>query len=754
MEGAGDNEPEIMFIAEAPGPLSSNSGEPFVDAQGKLIKDIIGEIGKNLGRTVTAHYTNLVLCRTPSDRVPSQTEILNCFSRLNGEIAEVKPKCIVTLGATVATALFDCKKLNDVRGKILDYNGVRTVPSFAAGYIFRNPNFMDTLVDDICRALNEHGIDNNEWHTPRTPVFIRTVEECLAMFNDLVTYECVTVDLETTGLDVINDLPVWLGFRTDDTTYIVHNDIFSRVSEAMPIHGIIYNAHDTRMECNWFKQKYNIEFETIDDTLLLYSLIDGRTGGIVDKSLKGLARHYLGAPEWEKGMEKYLQHGLWEFCPEEQLGQYLSYDVETCHAIRNILLEEIKADAVLYPLKKVIRPATPFVHSMTHNGIRVDLDELARCQDLLAVKSDQLTKGLQDMLGNDKFNPRSPKQLALAIFKELGMPDNNNGSTDEETLSQLLMLEEGDSGFIRSMLEYRSMAKFSSTLKSIRDFTRVDGRMHAKFLLEGTVTGRLSSKDTNMQNVPRNDSCPTVVINGVEETIKIRRLFMANKGYELADVDYSQLELRVGAHMSGDAALIEFLNSGGDMHKEMASYILGVPISQITKLQRQFAKSMVFAVMYDADEKSLVFLFKKDFPFITPELSQRAVRMLRGRFPLLYDNALMLKKQALEQKYVKTIYGRKRRFPLITHENKKGILKQATNAPIQGSGSDICLLQARKASQLFPDIIPHLLVHDSFVFSTPNRERVSDVQEVMSQVDFPTEVKFLTEAKVDQRWDP
>jgi DNA polymerase I len=210
----------------------------------------------------------------------------------------------------------------------------------------------------------------------------------------------------------------------------------------------------------------------------------------------------------------------------------------------------------------------------------------------------------------------------------------------------------------------------------------------------------------------------------------------------------------VGAHLSNDEALIAYINAGLDMHQEIAGVGLGIPTNQVTKVQRQFGKNMDFAVMYDSSIKGLLHNFSVDFPFLTYELAEYVINYARQKFPDLYMNALKFKNDAMHKGYVQTMFGRKRRFPYIDKENYNDVMKQATNTPIQGTASDVCLLSGiRIDNELEKDgIISHLVIHDGILMSGPKGYNTKKIVNIMTDVPFESKVNFGVDIKISQRW--
>lgn len=767
------NSPDLFVIAEAPKALEHYKEQPYISPDGELLKKTLNAIHEQTDlKDFTYYLTYLNMCRPPDDRSASENEINCCFSRLISEIEEYKPKSILCLGGVVSAQLINEKIIAKARGTIHKFRGIPTAVTYAPGFLLakfkQNYTYFKTFSEDIIRlleytkGLQNQWIDLDRWGEYE---LLQTEDRLLELFNQIrlasvayADFDC-SFDIETFGLDAYEGKILVYGFDFLEQTYIVPVELFEKCAVHFPS-TCSFTVHRSFMEYPWMHVHHNIQLTNLDDTLLLYSLLDERTRG-VHKDLKTAAHELLGVEEWDAEIKPFI--AKMHLAPKERVYKYLACDVQATTGLKKKLMSMLEKEgpAMINCYNTIIRPAIPKVNKWCAHGIRIDLEYL-ETQD--AIFTGYLTgyvneKGeriegyeekIKRIVGEENFNPRSTNEVSYYLYNRKGLPNPNRNSTDEPTVKTLLehcydheLLEETE--FLETLLDYREIQKLLSTyIRGLHKLCAPDGRIHTELKLDGAATGRMSSVRPNLQNIP---------IRGKFGNL-IRLAFLPDENHLLCEPDYSQLELRVGAHCSNDDKLIEFLNSGGDMHREMAALILGVASTAVSKLERQFGKNVVFGVMYDILAKELVYTFKKDFPFLTLALATKAINLVRGQFPKLYLNALDYKVHVHKYGYVDTMFGRRRRFPLITNDNKKKILGQATNAPIQGGATDICLKAAMKIDELLPDVKIHFLVHDAIPNSIPinKPERADDIKAIMENVDFETRVKFVVDVKVGERW--
>lgn len=361
-------------------------------------------------------------------------------------------------------------------------------------------------------------------------------------------------------------------------------------------------------------------------------------------------------------------------------------------------------------------PLVPVLASMERNGVLIDTAALN-------LQSEQLGKTLAILehnaylLSGQEFNLSSPKQLQEILFEKLQLPIIEKTPTGQPSTGEAVLQELAHSYELpKIILEHRSISKLKSTYtdKLPLQVNATTGRVHTSYHQAVTATGRLSSSDPNLQNIPIR----------TPEGKKIRAAFIAPDGYKLVSADYSQIELRIMAHLSGDATLIETFKRGLDVHRATASEVFGVPLEQVTEQQRRNSKAINFGLIYGMSAFGLAKQIGADRA--TAELY---IQTYFERFPGVKNYMESTRKLASEQGYVETLYGRRLYLPEIRSSKvmlRKAAERAAINAPLQGAQSDIIkhamITIFAWLQKDAPDAKMIMQVHDELVFEVPDHK--------------------------------
>lgn len=378
----------------------------------------------------------------------------------------------------------------------------------------------------------------------------------------------------------------------------------------------------------------------------------------------------------------------------------------SAHLIEKKLVEEQMAD-LFYDIEM---PLSYILYDMERVGIIAKRDQLKVYSDNLAQRIEVLEKEILAEAGTE-FNINSPKQLGEVLFEKLGLPGGKKTKSGYSTAADVLDKLAPDHKIVRDVLEYRGLAKLKSTYADgLAEYIEGDGRIHTSFNQTITATGRISSTEPNLQNIPMR----------TEEGRSIRKVFVPKDGYVFADADYSQIELRILAHMSGDKGLIEAYHEGKDIHRITASKVFNTPFEEVTDLQRRNAKAVNFGIVYGMS----TFGLSEDLSISRAE-AKEYMEQYFATYPGVQQYQERAISQAKEKGYAETIYGRRRPMP----ELKSGayMVRQfgervAMNAPIQGTAADIMKIamikvwRRLKAEKLKSQLI--LQIHDELVIET------------------------------------
>ncbi|MBR5809080.1 MAG: DNA polymerase I, partial [Clostridia bacterium] len=340
----------------------------------------------------------------------------------------------------------------------------------------------------------------------------------------------------------------------------------------------------------------------------------------------------------------------------------------------------------------------------------------------LSQRIDELTAQIYDLAG-EEFNINSTKQMGVILFEKLGLKAIKKTKTGYSTNAEVLEKLAGKHPIIELILEYRKLAKLKSTYCDglLAVINKKTGRIHSVFNQTVTVTGRISSTEPNMQNIPTR----------TELGSQIRKMFVAKEGCVLLDADYSQIELRVLAHIAEDEIMINAFKNGEDIHAMTASQVLGIPLGSVTKEQRSSAKAVNFGIVYGIGEYSL----SQDLKISVKE-AKAYIESYLEKYSGVKKYMEDIKKFARDNGYVKTMMNRIRYIPEITSQNfntRSFGERVALNTPIQGSAADIIKLamvkiyNRLKAEKLKSKLI--LQVHDELIIETllDEKEQVSKI---------------------------
>ncbi len=415
--------------------------------------------------------------------------------------------------------------------------------------------------------------------------------------------------------------------------------------------------------------------------------------------------------------------------------------------MEEILKNELSANGMLKLYNELEHPLINVLYDMELIGFKLDVSVLKELEALYAVKINTLQQQIIELAG-EQFNVNSPKQLEVILFEKLQLPvakkTKSGYSTDVEVLEKLL----DKHPIVPLILDYRKLAKLKSTyIDGLFEFAQKgDSRVHSTFHQTVTATGRLSSSDPNLQNIPIR----------TEDGREIRKAFIAKEGCLLIGADYSQIELRVLAHIAGDENMISAFNSGADIHTITASEVFGVPISEVTSTLRSAAKAVNFGIVYGISDFGLA----KNIN-ISRSQAKQYIEKYFERYPSIKLFMEDIVKKCKQDGYVTTLMGRKRFVPEIDSHNfniKSFGERIAMNTPIQGSAADIIkkamldITEELKTLKLESKLI--LQVHDELIFEVPiNEEEImlKMVKDKMENV-LKLNVPLIAEAKSGQSW--
>lgn len=418
--------------------------------------------------------------------------------------------------------------------------------------------------------------------------------------------------------------------------------------------------------------------------------------------------------------------------------------IRTCYEVFLELSEKVKRDLkekdlyVIY--EKLEKPVISMLFDMEQKGIKLDLGFLKEFSEELRVDLAIQEEKIHELAG-EKFNIASPKQLGVILFEKLGLESTKKTKTGFSTNNDVL--ENLKHPIAKELIHYRELAKLKSTyVDALPTMADEKGRVHTHFNQALTATGRLSSTNPNLQNIPIK----------TEKGQRVRKAFIAAEGKKLLSVDYSQIELRVLAHISEDPGLIRAFRDNLDIHTATASEVFSVNLKSVTKDQRRIAKAVNFGIAYGQG----VFGLAEALGIGRKEAAEIIERYF-NKFGGIRDYIENTIKKAHDQKYVETLFGRRRYIPELDNKNvmiKKFGERAAINAPIQGTASDLVkMAMIELKSGLKIDLL--LQVHDELIFEATEVEIqqqlhwIKETMENVAKLKVPLQVNYA----IGNNWD-
>lgn len=404
--------------------------------------------------------------------------------------------------------------------------------------------------------------------------------------------------------------------------------------------------------------------------------------------------------------------------------KYICYMAYIPWKTRDRLLEELNNTGMQTLYDTIELPLVYTLSDMEKEGVHVDAEELKRYGEELAAQIAVLEKEIYEGAG-ETFNINSPKQLGHILFEKLEMPYGKKTKTGYSTAADVLEKLAVEYPLVSKILEYRQLAKLKSTYADgLANFIEEDGRIHTNFQQTVTATGRLSSTDPNLQNIPIR----------MELGRMIRKVFLPKDGYVFVDADYSQIELRILAHMSGDEMLIQAYREAQDIHRMTASQVFHTPLEEVTDLQRRNAKAVNFGIVYGISSFGL----SQDLSISKKEAQEYIERYFES-YPKIKEFLDGCVEKAKKDGYSVTMFGRRRPLPEISSSNfmqRSFGERIAMNAPIQGTAADIIKIAMNRVHRRLIDegLKSRLLlqVHDELLIEAAPDE-VDEVKKILDE---------------------
>lgn len=730
VKGSGPSPCDIMIIGEAPSfRRSDQAAVPFSRQSGKLLFQLLQEVGISSDQ---CYITNVVHCPLRENQTPSTSEVKACMEYLLEEIDQVKPQYVLLLGATALKGVLRKGKITQIHGTFIEKDGITYLPTFHPTAVLRDPSKMDLLRSDLRKfAQLTLGYDPTLAHE-LSYVVITSLDQFNACLDDLRQSPAVAFDLETSGLDMFEDGAKihCLGLATLHGTqwilpmspfdggepvfdYATQKMMIESLAEVLSSRKVI--GHNAKFDNKWLRVIFGVRFPLTFDTMIAAHLLDEN----ISAGLKYQAKIHFNAPDYDLSTSEKKGN-----VDPSRLYKYCAYDVY----FTALLYQKFKSDLNNDPaLKKVfmwlMMPAVEAFEEIELNGVFVNREKMSQLEKELRARLDDLKAKLESLAPGTNWN--SPKQVGDVLYNQWGIAPleyTKKGlpSTAEPVLQRLKNLHPG----VNTLLEYREVHKqLSGFIEGWHRFIHGD-RMHPNFRLTGTVTGRLSCSEPNLQQVPRDP--------------KIRSLITAPPGWTFVEADYSQIELRVAAMLSGDPMMIDIFNrEDGDIHTTTAIAVSGK--REVTKEERKKAKAINFGFLYGMGATKFREYARDKYG---QDLTMEEAIRFRQRFFDLYSELPRwhMKQRDIVKMYgqVRTPTGRIRHLPGVfspSEELRASAERQAINTPVQSFASDLTLASIIEIYQTIPRDRCRIVgtVHDAILFEVRN-EYIEEVTEQIKAI--------------------
>lgn len=723
------------------------------------------------------YYTNSIKCACPRGTKYKVGDIKKCKQHLDKEIAEVQPTYVLVLGAQALKATVD-GSITELNGVMVKKDGIKYMPSYSPGIVYRDPGkapFVEKAMNNF-KAMMEGSLEG----LPELDIrLITNMRELKRAFHHLKdnNYLYLSYDIETTGLVRFEDEVNLFGFGNDQVQYII--PLEARYS---PLKGARLAQRKLIRTCvNWLNRnakalvagngkfddlflKYHFGVKpniTFDVVLASHILNENTPNGVKENAVLE-----CNAPDWD--VDKDLKTG--NYTTREKYQEYLTYlgyDIYYEYKLYRVFHKKLKEDRALMKLYyHLYMPGIISYETVEEHGVFIYPQQFKQVRKHLEAERGAIEKELLK-LAKHEVNWNSPAQIQKLLYEELKLPviettESGSPSTSEATLMQL----RDKHPIVELILKYRGV--------NIQISHFIDGwinrmwgrRLFPNFKLHGTVTGRTSCTDPNLQQVPRDPI--------------IRNLVGAPEGWSVVEIDYSQAELRIAAIMSGDETMKRIYQTGGDIHTHTYEMITGEKVSDdkyIKKEQRKKAKAVNFGFVYGMGWRKFKIYARDNYGV---DLTDKEAEQWRERFFQAYHS--LPKWHSKQRRIVQSMgqvrspIGRLRRLPDIysTDKSKRAEAeRQSINSPVQGFGSDLTILGMSEimgnAQYYDPDYVLDKdkffvigTVHDATLFEVrndylmefcPRAKHILEHPKALEDVfHFDTDVPIVADVAVGKSW--
>ncbi|MBX3061664.1 MAG: DNA polymerase I [Anaerolineae bacterium] len=599
-------------------------------------------------------------------------------------------------------------------------------------------------------------------------VIVNSQETLAELLQALANAKAIAFDTETDSLDQIRANLVGISLAVNgETGYYIpvgHKEVDGVMPEQLPLERVIEALRPAMTDPEKEKYAHNAAFDLI---ILRRHGID-----VTPITMDTMVGEWLNRPDsWRKGLKEqaWLRLGVrmteideligkgknqitMAQVPVEKAAPYAAADAAITFRLVEPVCADLEANRLLHLFKTLEMPLVPVITDLDMAGVTLDMPFLADLSKEFEQRLNEKMEAIHEAAG-EPFNIGSPKQLNTILFEKLKLPTAKLGKSAHGFSVDAAALEElkQHHPIISLIMDWRSLEKLRSTyVDAMPKMVDEKNRIHTTYNQTGAVTGRISSEAPNLQNIPVR----------TEEGRRVRRAFIAPEGFHLLSADYSQIELRILAHYSGDPFLIDAFEHDQDIHRATAAAVASIPFDQVTKDQRYFAKRVNFGLLYGMGAHRLVRESELSYADAKTFIDQYFTRLSGVK---QYMDGV--KELARTQGYLETMLGRRRDFsllrddhPSVRQHDRARMEREAINTPIQGTAADIIKLAmlhlSARLKQEHPRSFLILQVHDELVLEVPDDEIEAVGKLVIEEMQSAVELKvpLKAEANVGKNW--
>lgn len=741
--GYGDPSKGLWVIGEQPGHNEAIEGKPFVGASGNVLNKLFRSMGLNRD---DFYITNAIKCYAEGVTDDEQeTAQAQCVSNLAAEFNEYKPKYILTLGS-IAQQAIDGRKVTDVRGFVRSFGGAKIINTFHPAAAFRIPEYFDSIAYDFYKFSR---LVKGEVRPKTVPIkVVSSYEDVVEAVEKLTKSEKIAFDIECDHFELGSQLLcVQFYSREAGCAYV-----FPWTQDNIPAIKQILECPAKKIGQNLMFDVSHLRYNGLSvkniwfDTMAAHHLVRS----YLPHDLNTLTSIYTDYEKYDDNVYSYIINKSTRFSviPSGELYQYGGMDTIVTYDIHEALLDEMTKLGMTNLFFEITMPVAEVLIDLRFRGVKIDLDMMKTVAKELDVKIATANADLTKLVGYE-INMNSSKQMGKLLYETIGLPvlkrSKKTGapSCDKETVEKLLSNPEYKHPALSILRTFKQASKTRSTFLSdtlIETIERdPDHRIHTTYKINGTVTGRLSSEEPNLQNIPRGPM--------------VRNCFMAENGFYFVETDFSQAELRVAAYLAKEDKMIQMFENGRDIHAETAAEIFKIPISKVDKETRVQAKFVVFGWLYGRGYSSIMEQYKK---------TEAEAKALLYGFENVYPKLVAWKHSivafAQKHRYLQNVFGRRRSFPIFG-PFLPDWEREALNFNPQSIVTDVCVRSMHLINKYFKEnnfksrLIMNL--HDAIMFEIAEEEMDTALYVIKRIMELPIPelgVGIPVDFKIGRRW--